>query len=462
MFNKTIIAPATPIAYSALAVVRISGPEAVAITQSITRLATATPLDEVASHTVHLAYLVSSTSQVTVDEILVTVFRAPRSYTGEDVVELSCHGNPVIVDFVIRQAVDLGAHLADPGEFTQRAFLMGKKDLTQAEAVADLIHAHSQTAIERSVRQIKGGFSERIHAIKHDLEQLLLYLEAELDFSEEQIDFLSQTHFDDQLAPLVAQLKFLEESFERSARLRRGFSLVLIGKPNVGKSSLLNGLLRTHRAIVTDIPGTTRDVVDAEMMLGEFCVRVVDTAGLCETKDPIEQVGVEKSREELSKADCVLFVLSGEAVDDDDRMLWSDIQTQLSDDQALKVIVNKKDCLKAETKRDVQKLISPLSPLFVSTLDLNSLKALEQAVLDELQTSVHVDAADLMINQRQYQLLQKALGSLHEAQQLELDDYQEVIVMSLKETLHSLADIVGEQYDADILDKIFANFCIGK
>ncbi|OED34351.1 tRNA uridine-5-carboxymethylaminomethyl(34) synthesis GTPase MnmE [PVC group bacterium (ex Bugula neritina AB1)] len=463
MFHETIIAPATPVACSALAVLRMTGSQSVFISDKLLQLFSGKLLKNSASRTLHLAHLVDpSQKQEKIDELMVVKFLAPNSYTGEDLVEFHCHGSPVIVDFILEKTVELGASLAEPGEFTKRAFLLGKKDLMQAEAVADLIHSKSRSAAQRLVRQVGGDLSLRVRSAKDSLESLLLYLEAELDFSQEQIDFLSQNVYSEKLSKIISDLEALEASFKRSKSLSNDITLVFAGKPNVGKSSLFNAFLRKNRAIVSNVPGTTRDVVDAAIVFADRCVRLVDTAGLRETVDSVEKIGVQKTSEEVKKADVIFFVLSGSSFEEEDRVLWGKTLAEKSSGQRLFVLVNKKDCLQEDIAKSIQKMVAPFEPFFVSALNWDSLFELEEKLKFELRKDLSFDEDVFMLNQRQIDFVKEALTSLREALDLTLDFHQEILVTFLKEALESLSALLGEEYDKDILKKFFANFCIGK
>ena len=459
---KTIVAPATPIAYSALAVIRLSGDDALLIGAKWIKLPKDKLLEDIPSHQATFAYIIDPKDNSLVDEVMFVIYKAPRSYTGETMLEITCHGNPLIIEKILFFAQQAGAVLALAGEFTQRSFLAGKKDLTQSEAVLNLVHAKQERLIASSLETLTGKVKKNITHLKNSLENILLYLEAELDFSEEQIDFLDQDSFVEQINPVIESCIELENIAEKTSLLSKALSVVFIGQPNVGKSSLFNALLDKKRSIVTSIPGTTRDVIDAEIVLNSSCIRLVDTAGLRESEDLIEQKGIVKSKEELEKANLILFVLSADKFDEEDICLWEKIQRIATSNQKILIIINKKDVLQENIIQKIKAYYKNNECLLVSSFDLVSVRELEKYIEQQLIASFDVDSSPFIVTHRQKLLLNQAIQAMCEAKTKNLDQYQEIIVLLLKDALSSLSEILGEHYHKDLLEEIFSRFCIGK
>lgn len=455
----TIVALSTLLGESGIGVIRLSGSNAVGVVDSFIKILGKSSLQEEESHRVSLAKI--SDSENDIDEVMVVKMISPQSYTGEDVVEISCHGNPLILQKVIQLSLSAGARLAFPGEFTQRAFLNGKKDLTQAEAVADLIHSQSDQAVARSLRQLEGSFSKPLRKIKDKVENLLLYLEAELDFSEEAIDFLTEDIFVKKIQELLNDLNGLCESFERSTSLRQGVSIVFAGRPNVGKSSVFNALLKTHRSIVTPIAGTTRDSVDAWITLQGIPFRLVDTAGLRESDDLVEQEGVRRSLLQLQSADLVIFLWDASEItqEDHETLIW--VQEHVESERIFSVI-NKWDVQDSSVIQTIKELSFEQKPLMISAQTGEHLGELEELLIQKSGVAIEDSSSDLFINERQKKLLDLASFSIKKTGSLPLNQNQELIVCDLKEAARALSEILGEVFDEDILSKIFSSFCIGK
>jgi len=464
--SDTIAAIATPIGEGGISVIRISGRDAIAIARLGFR--GKADLASAASHTAHLGTFVDGTGGA-IDDVVALVFRKPHSYTGEDVVELSCHGGMFIARKLLETAICLGARQAEPGEFTRRAFLNSRIDLAQAEAVADLIHARSQTAHQSSLSQLKGALSEKINSVRDQLINTISLLELELDFAEEGYEFANKSDVVSQIKNIVKQIDELISSYQTGRVYRDGVRVVLAGAPNVGKSSLLNALLEQNRAIVTEIPGTTRDTIEESLAISGLLFTVTDTAGLRETTDPIELEGVRRAEEQLSNSDLLLLMfdcsrdLSEREVAYAKRLLGDAVGTE----KPSITVLNKIDL-----KEPDEGFLARLGRLAVGQPSVK-ISAKTAEGLDKLK-SLLVDIAlkgkrtpsesgITVTNARHYSALVKSKESLELAlQSLSVRQSGEFVVVDLRCALDSLGTITGVVTTDDILNSIFARFCIGK
>lgn len=451
-FDDTIVALATPQGVSAIAVIRLSGPEAIATTQ---KLFSGKDLQAVPSHTAHVGTL--SSGGTTLDEVLVTVFRAPHSFTREDSVEIGCHGSPLIIKSIIQALLAHGARLAEPGEFTKRAFLHGRFDLAQAEAVADLIHAETDNARQAALNQMKGGFSREITALREELIHFASLIELELDFGEEDVEFAKREDLRQLIGRLLAHLEPLMASFDHGNVIKNGIPTVIAGKPNAGKSTLLNVLLNEERAIVSDIPGTTRDVIEDEMVLGGIVFRFIDTAGLRETTDTIESIGVQRTRDQMSRATLILYLF--------------DLSTATLEEieaQEAELAQMGKTVLKVGNKMDRVNpvLLAALATrgfLFISAARHEGIEELKKRILETFH--IHrVQPGDVLVtNLRHYENLRHTAAALQRV--LTGMDQQvtgDFLAMDIRQALHFLGEITGQITTDDLLTNIFSRFCIGK
>jgi len=443
----TIAALATPVGEGGIGVIRVSGTQAVAIVQSFFKPLKHAPLAEAASHTCHFGLIES------IDQSVVTLFRGPHSYTGEDVVEISAHGSPLVLQKILQKCLAAGARLAGPGEFTQRAFLNGKLDLTQAEAVAELIRSKTDQAHTAALGQLEGKLSWLVRGLRDSLLPILAHIEVGLDHSDEPHDFLPKER-------LHAKCRELREAIDEilvSARvgkvLRQGLRLAIIGRPNAGKSSLLNALLKEERAIVTPIPGTTRDTLEESVNWDGIPVILVDTAGLrAHSTDTVEKIGMDRTRQAIQSADAVLWVVdaSEPPVDAD-----AEIQTLLKD-KPFRRLFNKSD-LPSRLKRTS-------TDLAISAKTGDGLPALIHAVkTDALGGSAGVQSAHWLLNARHEDALRRARAAIDRAEGAAGEAaYEECVALELKTALDALGEIIGETSTEDLLGEIFSNFCVGK
>jgi tRNA modification GTPase len=449
--NDTIVAISTPPGRGGIGIVRLSGPSARAIAEPL--LVLRHPL---AAAQARFAKLADNTGEVpgkVLDEAVATFFSAPNSYTSEDVVEIAAHGSPVILDYLLRQCIAAGARLAEPGEFTQRAFLSGRLDLTQAEAVHDLIQATTLQQARIAAQQLGGSLSLQIAPIKQQLIALIAALEAGIDFAEDDIDLLPSAQIAAQIAEIQAPLTALEQTFAYGRILREGFTLAIVGRPNAGKSSLFNRLIQRDRAIVTATPGTTRDPITERLSLEGIPVELIDTAGLRHSDDEAESLGIAKSREAMAEADVVLLVLDATT-----SLHEEDKATIATFDRPLLIAINKHDLAPAAS------LPEPTShpAVMTSALTGDGIPQLRTAILTLISATAPPQEDSILTNLRQQQSISAALTALARAQQAAPTLPHEMLLLDLYETLNALDALTGSTTSNDILNLIFSKFCIGK
>jgi tRNA modification GTPase len=450
--EDTIVALATAQGIAAIAVIRLSGAASIAITQNVFK---GKDLTEQATHTVHFGILHDQGNAI--DEVLVSIFKEPNSFTKENAVEISCHGSQIIIKEIIKVLLKNGARLAEPGEFTKRAFLHGRFDLAQAEAVADLIHAETDNARQAALNQMRGGFSKEINHLREELIHFASLIELELDFGEEDVEFAKRDDLRKLILKIQSYLSSLIQSFDQGNVIKNGVPTVIAGKPNAGKSTLLNILLNEEKAIVSDIAGTTRDVIEDEIVLGGINFRFIDTAGLRETDDVIEAMGVERTRDRMKKASLIvyLFDLSDttlEVIEQEeselDELGIPYIRVGNKMDRAAPALLNQ---LKA---KDV---------LFISASQKTNIQALKDKLLAHFQVK-QVKQGDVMVtNLRHYQnllqtneALDRVLDGMHNG------TTGDFMAMDIRQSLHYLGEITGTITSDDLLANIFSKFCIGK
>lgn len=458
MIHDTIAAIATPLGEGSIAVIRVSGQDAIPNVEQVFK--SRTRLTEAATHTVHYGFIQDPESLEKVDEVLVTVMRAPRSFTMEDVVEIGCHGGLVSVKKVLDLLLSKGIRLAEPGEFTKRAFLNGRIDLSQAEAVIDLIRSKSDRAYKIAMKQAEGSLSQQIKQLRQQLVELMAHIEVNIDYPEHDVEEMTSAFIVDKSREAIAKIDELLKTAEQGKIIREGIVTAIVGRPNVGKSSLLNALAQENRAIVTDIPGTTRDVIEEYVTINGIPLKLLDTAGIRETSDVVEQIGVEKSRSALSDADLILLVLNaGEELNDDELQLLE----QLKDRQVI-VIVNKIDLPR---KLDIGRLSSFLDEeriVMMSVQENRGMEELEKAI-SAIFFSGRLESNDAtyVSNVRHIHLLKEAKASLREAmtaaeQFVPID----MIQIDVRNSWEQLGEIIGDSVGESLIDQIFSQFCLGK
>jgi tRNA modification GTPase len=452
--KDTIVALATPAGTGALGVIRISGTDAIAIAE---RMCPKAGVAGLASHLVKLVKIYEEDRLI--DEALITLFRAPKSFTMEDVVEISLHGSPYILDQIMRLSLKLGARLAEAGEFTFRAFLNGRFDLSQAEAVADLIAADNEHAHRVAMNQMRGGFAQEIRELRNELIHFASMLELELDFSEEDVEFADRSQLLQLLNRIQKVVQRLRESFLRGNVIKHGVATVIAGKPNAGKSTLLNLLLNEEKAIVSPIAGTTRDVIEDVFMLGGVKFRLIDTAGLREAGDVIEQIGVERTREKLKQAAVVVYLFDLTTVQPE--VLKAELKALQLGDTPLILVGNKLDGVNALGLLQALRELDD-SMIFMAAQNGEGREILESRLLDVVHAG-NLQQEKLVANARHEQALGKAAQSLQSVQEgLALGISSELVAQDIRRSLHFLGEITGEVTTDDLLGNIFSKFCIGK
>ena len=454
--QETIIALATPNGLGAISVIRVSGKDAILITDKLFRSKKNKVLSDQQSHTVHLGHLLKNNREI--DEVLITLFKGPHSYTGEDTIEISCHGSTYIQKEIINLYLDNGIRSANPGEFTLRAFINGKMDLNQAEAVADLIASENEGSHKLAMQQMKSGFSNDLKKLRAELLHFSSMIELELDFSQEDVEFAEREEFKKLTKKIQSELKILIDSFQSGNVLKNGISVAIAGKPNAGKSSLLNTLLNEDKAIVSDIPGTTRDSIEDSLVIEGVNFRFTDTAGLRETVDVIESKGIEKTKEKIKKAKILLYLF--DCNDTNFREIESSINSFKRNDLSIILVRNKIDL-----KNQNQTLLDDLNDfelLEISATDSDSVSKLKNRLVNEVDILNPYN--DIIIsNSRHYEALIKALKAIEEVNiGLKENISGDLLSVDIRRSIEYLAEITGEITNDDVLGNIFANFCIGK
>jgi tRNA modification GTPase len=454
--QETIIALATPNGLGAISVIRISGLNAISVTEKLFKPKGNKKLSNQKSHTVHLGHLMKNSHEL--DEVLVTLFKGPHSYTGENTIEISCHGSTFIQQEIIDLFIENGIRVANPGEFTLRAFINGKMDLNQAEAVADLIASENEGSHKLAMEQMKNGFSNDLKKLRAELLHFSSMIELELDFSQEDVEFAERSEFKKLTVKIQTELEKLIDSFKSGNVLKNGISVAIAGKPNAGKSSLLNTLLNEDKAIVSDIPGTTRDSIEDSLVIDGINFRFTDTAGLRETEDIIESKGIEKTKEKINNARILIYLFDSN--DTTFNEINSDMKSFKREDLSVLLVRNKVDL-----KNTNQNLINQLEKfeiIEISANNIDSVSSLKKRLVNEINIlNPYTDT--VISNSRHYEALMKALKAIKEVNMgLKSDISGDLLSVDIRKSIEHLAEITGEITNDDVLGNIFANFCIGK
>jgi tRNA modification GTPase len=448
--EETIVALATPAGIGAIGVIRLSGPDAIKIANSVFK---GKDLTKQQSHTIHFGNIVDG--DVILDEVLASLFVAPRSYTRENVVEISCHGSNYIIESIIKLLIKNGARSAKAGEFTLRAFMNGQMDLSQAEAVADLIASNSKASQQVALQQLRGGFSTQLQSLRDQLVQFASLIELELDFAEEDVEFANRDQLKKLIYEIVRVVGALIQSFELGNAIKQGVNTVIAGRPNAGKSTLLNALLNEERAIVSHIPGTTRDTIEEILNINGINFRLIDTAGIREATDAIEKIGVERTMEKINQSALLVYVYDAAQITLAE--LNSDLESLQRPGVTMLVVANKADLLTDEQLTSLSKEAVIISAKDKTHIDELKSKIYHSAVKDQLHGN-----ETLVTNIRHLEALQKteqALGRVLDGIDTVTSDF---LSMDIKQALHYLGEITGAVTTDDLLENIFSKFCIGK
>ena len=451
--EETIVALATPNGIGAIGVIRLSGPDAIVIANTVFK---GKDLTKQESHTIHFGQIADD--NLVLDEVLVSLFITPRSYTRENVVEISCHGSGYIIESIIKLLIKKGARSAKPGEFTLRAFLNGQLDLSQAEAVADLIAANSKASQQVAMQQLRGGFSSQLQTLREQLVNFASLVELELDFSEEDVEFANREQLKQLIHDITKIVGQLIHSFELGNVIKNGVNTVIAGRPNAGKSTLLNALLNEERAIVSHIPGTTRDTIEEVLNINGINFRLIDTAGIREATDTIEQIGVQRTMEKISQSALLIYVFDASQITIEE--LNSDLKSLQKPGITLLIVANKADLLNDE---QLAALPSTESAVVVSAKQKQHIGELKQKIYDAAIKGQLNGDETLLTNIRHLEALQKTEAALARV----LDGIagsitSDFLAMDIKQALHYLGEITGTVTTDDLLDNIFSKFCIGK
>lgn len=460
ILNDTIVALATPSGAGAVAIVRVSGPQALDTVAEVFQSVKDKDLRVQKTHTLHLGYI--KDGDKIIDQVLVSIFKGTNSYTGEPTVEISCHGSTFIQQQIIQLLLRKGCRMATAGEFTMRSFLNGKMDLSQAEAVADLIASDNEAAHQLAMQQMRGGFSNEIAKLREELLNFASLIELELDFSEEDVEFADRTAFRDLVNRIQFVLKRLIDSFAVGNVIKNGIPVAIVGEPNVGKSTLLNALLNEERAIVSDIAGTTRDTIEDELVIDGIGFRFIDTAGIRDTQDVVESIGIQKTFEKIEQAQLVLFLVESSRAKDivGLKREIEEIKNKYPQ-KALLVIMNKMDLLE---EAEISNLTAQISNLIlISAKQKIGIESLKGELLGLVNTGALRNNETIVTNTRHYDSLIKALEEIQKVQYgLDMNISADLMAIDIRQALYYFGEITGQVTNDELLGNIFANFCIGK
>jgi tRNA modification GTPase len=459
--NDTIIALATPAGIGAISVIRLSGDESIAIVNQFfkSKFGNKSLLKQ-KTHTLHLGHIIDENNVI--DEVLVSVFKNPQSYTGENVIEISCHGSTFIQQEIIQLFLKNGCRMADNGEFTMRAFLNGKMDLSQAEAVADVIASNSAASHQMAIQQMRGGITNELKELRAQLLDFAALIELELDFSGEDVEFADRTKFKKLVSEIIFVLKRLIDSFAFGNAMKNGIPVAIIGEPNVGKSTLLNALLNEEKAIVSEIAGTTRDAIEDELIIEGVAFRFIDTAGIRETQDLVESIGIKKAYEKADNAQLIIFLINSRKERREKRKEEIEIIKKRFPNKRLLVVANKVDLLSTEEILTLENEIENLIPL--SAKNKTGIEELKAELTKLVNTGALSNNETIVTNSRHFEALNNALSAISSVKQgLDLEISTDLFSIDIRECLRHLGAITGDyDVDKDILGHIFSNFCIGK
>jgi tRNA modification GTPase len=453
----TIAAISTPLGEAGIGIIRLSGPDAISIASKVFLSPKNVKLYQVKSHTIHYGFIIDSETQEKIDEVLVSVMRAPNTYTKEDVVEINCHGGYVILNRILNLLIKNGARIAEPGEFTKRAFLRGRIDLTQAESVIDLIKAKTEEAQKIALEHLSGKLSKKINSLRDSLTKVCAHVEAYIDFPEEDINGLTEKEIEKEIITITEEIKRLIEGYEEGKIYREGLKVAIVGKPNVGKSSLLNALLMKNRAIVTEIPGTTRDIIEEYINIKGIPLKVIDTAGIRKSHDIVEVEGIKRTLKTLEEAELVLLLLDmSREVDEIDM----EIIEKLAGKKIIAVL-NKKD-IKSDNF-EVPLTVKDKPKVEISALHGEGIEELKECISNTAISRKYIKEGVVVTKLRHKLALENAYKSLKNAlKSFKSGEPLEITALFLREALNYLGQIIGVVTTEEILNLIFSEFCIGK
>jgi len=449
----TIVAQSTAYGESAIAIIRLTGKDAIKIANKVFPNK---DLNKVKSHTIHFGDIIHKDEVI--DEVLVSVFKAPNSYTKENLIEISCHGSSYIIKKIITIIINLGARIANKGEFTFRSFINGNMDLSQAEAVADIISSNSKNSHKLAINHIKGVFSNKIKELRKDLIDFSSLLELELDFSEEDVEFANRKKLNETVNEIIDYSDIIIDSFKLNNVIKDGINIIILGKPNVGKSTILNALLNEEKAIISDIPGTTRDIIEDTITIGGNIVRFIDTAGIRNTIDKIEKIGIEKALKKTKEASIILYIIDLNV--SNIKSIKSELESKFLKDKNVLIIGNKGDL---KIKDDVKTYFKNKKHLIISGIKEKDVLKLKKLIENYINLNLIREESSIMINERHYQLLKMVKNSLINVKNnIKNKSNTDLLAMDVKYALNYLGEITGEITNDEILGNIFSRFCIGK
>lgn len=460
MINDTIASISTPIGSGGIGIVRVSGTYAIEITSKIFKSKSNKKLINVKTHTINYGYIYDYDNEIAIDEVLVMLMKGPSTFTREDIVEINCHGGVVVIQKVLELVLKNGARLAEPGEFTKRAFLNGRIDLSQAEAVIDIINAKTNLSLQTSVNQLEGKLSEKVKQLRKELLEMIAHIEASIDYPEHDMEQLTFDKMRKGSQYLKEEIGILLETADTGKIIKEGLETVIVGKPNVGKSSLMNVLVRNQRAIVTDVPGTTRDIIEEYVNIAGIPLKIIDTAGIRETDDFVEKIGVEKSKEVIDKADLIIMMLDGSSpLTKEDKII-----IDLTKDKKIIVLVNKTDL---DMKLDIESLktyVNEKNIINISAKEKIGINLIEDSIKEMfLKGSINMKDNIFVTNVRHKNALFNAKNSLNNAiNTIDMMMPEDCISIDLQDCYDYLGEVTGDSLDESIIDQIFSQFCLGK
>lgn len=467
--NDTIVALASPSGSGAIAIIRVSGSDAITICKTVFKSISGKDISKQKSHTLHLGHIVDG--EKLIDQVLISIFKGINSYTGENTIEISCHGSTYIQQQIIQLLLRKGCRMANPGEFTLRSFLNGKMDLSQAEAVADLISSDNEASHQIAMQQMRGGFSNEIMKLRQELLNFASLIELELDFAEEDVAFADRTQFKDLLNRIEFVLKRLIDSFAVGNVIKNGIPIAIVGEPNVGKSTLLNSLLNEERAIVSEIAGTTRDTIEDDLVIGGIGFRFIDTAGIRDTEDFVESIGIKKTFEKIEQAQVVLYLVDGTRLTVDEKIDSILVEVGKTRNQfpqkPILIIINKMDLISPEIISKINFKLTTnnqqLTSIYISAKEKIGVDDLKNKLLSYVNTGALKNNETIVTNTRHYDSLLKALEEIQKVNfGLQTNISSDLIAIDIREALYHFGMITGEVTNDELLGNIFANFCIGK